>query len=351
MARSIPSRLCIVGAGAIGCTLAARLAATGQPVNMFARGNTLTALNENGVRLTDLDGEHNAPVNASDDCVLLGEQDVVFLCVKAQSLPTLVPHLAPLIGPHTTVVPVVNGVPWWYFHGESGNMAGQPIQAVDPDGTLLASLDPAHILGCVVFITAETISPGQARSHNPHLMILGEPNNRKSQRLETIRQLIEDAGIEARASDRIRDSLWTKILANLTSNPLSVITGATLEELYSQPELTPLVGKILHEGLLTAAAYGARIDFDPPTFMKLGAGMGAVKTSMLQDYQHGRALELAAIGDAVVELAEHHGLGVPTTRDILSLARFLTRPPSRSSTDIVSVIDPISTPSQERRKP
>jgi len=146
------------------------------------------------------------------------------------------------------VVPVVNGVPWWYFHGESGNMAGQPIQAVDPDGTLLASLDPAHILGCVVFITAETISPGQARSHNPHLMILGEPNNRKSQRLETIRQLIEDAGIEARASDRIRDSLWTKILANLTSNPLSVITGATLEELYSQPELTPLVGKYFMKG-------------------------------------------------------------------------------------------------------
>jgi len=227
-----------------------------------------------------------------------------------------------LLGPDTVVVPVVNGVPWWYFHGVEGRFAERHVEAVDPGGRLSAALSLDRVLGCVVFITAETEAPGVVRSNNPHLMILGEPNGQMSERLERVRGLIERAGIEARATERIRDQLWTKIIANLTSNPLSVVTGATLEELYGLPELKTLVAKILQETLLTAAAYGARIAFDPETFMALGAGMGAVRTSMLQDYQQGRPLELAAIGDAVVELAGYQGLSMPVTQDILGLARF-----------------------------
>ncbi|MDF0733042.1 2-dehydropantoate 2-reductase [Pseudomonas entomophila] len=315
-------RVCIAGAGAIGCTLAARLAASGQPVSLLARGATLAALRSHGVRLTDLDGEHHVPVAASDDCQAIGEQDVLFICTKAPALAGLLPTLTPLIGPDTVVVPVVNGVPWWYFHGVEGRFAGRRVEAVDPQGVLSASLDVRHVLGCVVFITAQNDAPGVVRSNNPHLMILGEPNGQLSERLERVRALIARAGIEARATERIRDPLWTKIIANLTSNPLSVITGATLEELYAQPGLSAVVRKVLDETLLTAAAYSARIDFDPQTFMELGAGMGAVRTSMLQDHEQGRPLELAAIGDAVIELAGHHGLPMPTTRDILNLARF-----------------------------
>ena len=315
-------RVCIAGAGAIGCTLAARLAASGQPVNVLARGSTLTALRENGVRLSDLDGSHHSPVNASDSCAELGEQDLLFICTKAPALAGLLPTLGPLIGPQTVVVPVVNGVPWWYFHGLPGRFAERQVQAVDPDGTLSAALDLQRILGCVVFITAESEAPGVARSDNPHLMILGEPDGQLSERLHWVRALVEQAGIEARATEHIRDPLWTKIIANLSSNPLSVVTGATLEQLYGRADLRGVTAKIIQETLLIAAAYGARITFDPETFMRLGADMGAVRTSMLQDYQHGRPLELAAIGDAVVELAGYQGLSMPVTQDILTLARF-----------------------------
>ncbi|MDH1339308.1 ketopantoate reductase family protein [Ectopseudomonas oleovorans] len=317
-----PYRVCIAGAGAIGCTLAARLVASGQAVSLLARGQTLSALRDNGILLSDLDGEHCAQVNVSDDCNALGEQDLLFICTKAPALAGLLPTLAPLIGADTVVVPVVNGVPWWYFHGIEGRFAERHVEAVDPDGVLSAALNLQQVLGCVVFITAETAGPGVVRSNNPHLMILGEPNNQMSERLERVRALIERAGIEARSTDRIRDQLWTKIIANLTSNPLSVITGATLEQLYGKGELKQVVAKILQETLLTAAAYGARINFDPQTFMELGAGMGPVRTSMLQDYEQGRPLELAAIGDAVLELASYQGLAMPTTQDILTLARF-----------------------------
>lgn len=321
MSASNTLRVCIVGAGAIGCTLAARIANSGQPVSMLARGKTLEVIRNEGVVLFDLAGECRTKVHAESECTALGIQDVIFICTKAPSLSGLLPKLSPLIGPETIVVPVVNGVPWWYFHGVSGRHAGYKVEAVDPDGSLSVCLNLDQVLGCVIFITAQTESPGVVRSNNKHLMILGEPNNQLSDRLERVRSLIERSGIEARASDTIRDALWTKILANLTSNPLSVITGASLEQIYSQPELKAIVSKILNEALVTAAAYGARIAFDPQTFMTLGAGMGAVRTSMLQDYEAGRPLELAAIGDAVVELATLQGIDMPVTKDILALAR------------------------------
>lgn len=321
MSTSNTLRVCIVGAGAIGCTLAARIASNGQSVSMVARGQTLEAIRSIGVTLFDLEGEYQAIVRAESDCTALGIQDVIFICTKAHSLMGLLPEIAPLIGPETIVVPVVNGVPWWYFHRVSGRYAGFRVEAVDPGGSLSACLNLDQVLGCVIFITAHTESPGVVRSNNKYLMILGELDNQLSERLELVRSLVERSGIEARASDTIRDSLWTKILANLTSNPLSVITGASLEQIYSQPELKTIVSKILHEALATAAAYGARIAFDPQTFMALGAGMGAVRTSMLQDYDTGRPLELAAIGDAVVELASLQGIDMPVTKDILALAR------------------------------
>ncbi|WP_277588565.1 ketopantoate reductase family protein [Pseudomonas chlororaphis] len=319
---AIPLRIGIAGAGAIGCTLAARLAASGHMVKVLARGETLSAIRRDGIHLNDLDGHHHVRVDASDDATSLGEQDLIFLCAKAQALATLLPQLQPMMTTETVVIPVVNGVPWWYFHGEGGRYAGQQVNAVDPQSILSRTLDLRHVIGCVVFITAHCPASAVAESRTPHLMIFGEPDNRLSPRLERVRALIESVGIEARATDRIRDNLWTKIIANLTSNPLSVITGATLEQLYSLPELRDLVSSCLHEALLTAAAYGARVSIDPRTFLELGAGMGAVRTSMLQDYEKGRPLELAAIGDAVLELADGMAIPMPITRHLIALARF-----------------------------
>jgi 2-dehydropantoate 2-reductase len=318
-------KVCVVGAGAIGCTLAARLALNHPRVSVLARGATLTAIEHHGIHLTDLEGEHRVQLECAADPADLGAQDVVFICTKAPALPMLLPTLTPLIGPDTVVVPLVNGVPWWYFHGEPGRFSGCHVEAVDPGGTLSQVLDPRRILGCVVYITAEVLAPGVVRANNPHLVIVGEPDNSQSPRLAQVCALLGAAGVEARPSERIRDPLWTKIIANLTSNPLSVITRATLAEVYGEATLTPVVRKMLDESLLTAAAYGARIALDPSTLMAMGAGMGQVRTSMLQDYEQGRPLELAAIGEAVVELAQRQGLEMPVTRDILNLARFCGR--------------------------
>lgn len=315
-------RVCIAGAGAIGCTLAARLVKGGQQVSVLARGDTLATIRRDGIVLNDLDGRHHVQVQASADAGELGPQDVIFLCTKAPALGAMLRQIQPMICPETMVVPVVNGVPWWYFHGEGGRFADRQVQAVDPDGQLDAALDWHQIIGCVVFITASTTATAVVESNNPHLMVVGEPDNSLSPRLERLRQVIESSGIEARATDRIRDQLWTKIIANITSNPLSVVTGATLEQIYGLPELRHLVSAVLQETLLTAAAHGARVRIDPQTFFELGAGMGAVRTSMLQDYDKGRPLELAAIGDAVIELADQMSIPMPTTRNIIALARF-----------------------------
>lgn len=317
--------ICIAGAGAIGCTLAARIAASGQPVNLLARGQTLSALRRHGVQLHDLDGTHSAAVNASDKAEELGPQDLILICTKAPALADVARQIQPLLHSNSIVIPVVNGMPWWYFQGIEGRFSGDSIQAADPDGELSRLLPAHHLIGAVVFITASREAPGIVRSGNPHLMIIGEINHQLSERLQAVQQLIEQAGIETRASDNIRDQLWTKIIANLTSNPLSVITGATLEQLYSDPALSPLVRQILDETLLTAAAYGARIRFDPQTIMDMGAGMGAVRTSMLQDLDSGQPLELATIGDAVVELANKANIAMPMTRHVLALARFCAR--------------------------
>lgn len=318
------SRVCIAGAGAIGCTLAARLGSSaGIAVNVLARGATLAAIAAQGVHLTDLDGEHHCQPRASADPADFGPQQLIFICTKAQALPAILRTLQPAIAADTVVVPIVNGVPWWYFKGLGHDEADSRLHSIDPQGELERLLPERHVLGAVTFMTAQTQSPGRVISTNPHLITLGEINNQPSERLEQVRALIEAAGIEARSTSSIRDPLWTKIIANLTSNPLSVVSGATLEQLYADPQLAPLVRAILDETLLTAAAYGARISFNPPTFMQLGAGMGAVKTSMLQDYQAGRPLELATIGEAVVELAERIGLQMPMTRHTLSLTRFI----------------------------
>ncbi len=312
-------RICIVGAGAIGTTLAVRLAGAGHRIAVIARGDTLAAIRARGLRLHDLQGTHVAQPVVAEDPADLGPQDLVFVCTKTTALADVLPRLAPLLAAETIVVPAINGVPWWYFEG-CGQPA-PPLATLDPHGVLAGALPPQHLLGCVVYITAEALAPGVVRAGNPHRLIVGEIDHRTSIRATRLAQCLTDAGIATEVTDRIRDHVWMKILANLSSNPLSVLTGATLEQIYGQPALQPVVRKILREAMQTAAAYGARLPLDADTFIARGAGMGAVRTSMLQDYELGRPLELAAIGDAVLELAARKGIPMTRTADIIALAR------------------------------
>lgn len=316
-----PLRICIAGAGAIGGTLAVRLSAAGHQVSVLARGQTLQAIRERGLTLHDLHGTTHARPAASQ-LPEFGVQDVIFLCAKSQDMSALLPQIAPMVGEETVVIPTNNGVPWWYFHREGGRFDGQAVKAVDPDGALSNAVALDRLIGSVLFITAEVESPGVIRSVNPHLMVLGEPSGKMSERLMRVRAAVEAAGIEARATDRIRDKLWTKIIANISTNPLSVITQGTLQQLYGLPELREVVSQIMRETLLVASSHGARVDIDPLTFLQLGEAMGAFRTSMLQDLERGRPLELAAIGDAVLEMAERYAIPMPITRAIVSLARF-----------------------------
>ncbi|WP_112140216.1 ketopantoate reductase family protein [Marinomonas primoryensis] len=326
--------ICIAGAGAIGCTLAARLAHSGQTVNVLARGKTLDVIQQKGIHLTDIDGDYNVNVNASDSAKDLGPQDIIFICTKAPALPVMLELIKPMLHEKTIVIPVVNGIPWWYFQGVEGRFSGDHIQAIDPQGAVSKLLPHHHLIGCVVFITASRNAPGDVTSTNPHLIVLGEINHEMSERLEHVRTIIELAGIETRTTDNIRDQIWTKVAANLTSNPLSVVTQGTLEQLYADDRLKPLVRRMLDEVLLVAASYGARIRFDPHTFMELGAGMGAVKTSMLQDYEADQPLELGAIGYSVLELAHKVDVPMVATQNLLDLTAFIAeqRQSHKSST-------------------
>ncbi|WP_028311653.1 ketopantoate reductase family protein [Derxia gummosa] len=320
-----PLRVGIAGAGAIGCTLAARFAAAGQRVSVLARGATLGALREHGITLDDLGGRVEARVHAggADE---LGPQDLLFLCSKSQDLAALAAAARPMLGPDTVVIPTPNGVPWWYFHREGGRHDGRRVEAVDPDGRLAALIPLDQVLGAIVFITAEMLGPGRVRSTTPHLVMLGEPGGGGSERLRAACAALDAAGIEGRPLDRIRDKLWTKITANLTSNPLSVVTGATLDRIYGEPALVEIVRAMMREIAVVAASHGARLEIDPIEFIELGRAMGAVRTSMLQDHERGRPLELAAIGEAVLELAALYAIPMPTTSAVIALARHAARP-------------------------
>ncbi|HWK61309.1 MAG TPA: 2-dehydropantoate 2-reductase [Eoetvoesiella sp.] len=315
-------RIGVAGAGAIGCTLAATLAHAGETVHLLARGATLQAVQNRGIQLARAEDTIHAPVHAAADGRELGEQDVLFLCTKAHDLAQILPAIKPMVGPHTCIVPLINGVPWWYFQGVPGRLAGRAIESVDPEGALLRAIPSEQVIGAVVFIAAERSAPGAVVSRNPMLLILGELDHTETPRLQRIAAMLNAAGLPARISPRIRDPLWTKIIANLVSNPLSVLSGATLEALFSDPCLLPIVRKQLNEAMALSAAYGARMEFDPAAIIEQAAGMGPIRTSMLQDATLGHPLELAAIGDAVLELARLQEIPMPVTQDILALVHY-----------------------------
>jgi 2-dehydropantoate 2-reductase len=319
-------RICVAGAGAIGIALALRLSLAGYEVNLLARGENLAVIQKNGISLVDGSGVQKARV-VSGTVDELKTADILFLCAKAQDLTQLGEAVWPLVSDDTVIVPLVNGIPFWYFQGEDGRFAGRTVNAVDPSGRLNHFFPARQIVGAVTMIAAERIGFGVSRSLYPFRLTIGEIDNTITPRVEWLARILNTSRISTTIGARIRDPLWTKVIANLVSNPLSVVCDATLEDIFGTPSLLEIARKVFGEGLLAAASYGARVEFDFDELAKLGLEIGPFKTSMLQDYQNGQPLELAAICDSVIELAALYRVAMPSSRDIAILAAYKNAAP------------------------
>lgn len=314
-------RICVAGAGAVGLTLAARLMVGGNRVGLIAREESVRFIRQNGLKLLDLDGLHHLRPEV-DLASEFSAADILFLCPKSQDLPQLSLSIRHLITPDTLVVPVINGLPWWYFDGENGVWMGDSVRAVDPDSILKTTIPSRQVIGTTTVMTVERVNRGTARTFNRLQMTLGELDDQPSARLAALAGLLEKAGFTVHVASRIRDAVWTKIVRNLISNPLTAITGATLRENFGDPFLADVSSRMLEEILPLIAAYGAKLDASPVSILELGKSMGDVKTSMLQDLERGRELELAAVCDAVVELARARNIAMPVTEAIGKIAHF-----------------------------
>ncbi len=312
-------RYCVAGIGAIGGTVAAYLAGSGYDVSLIARGRRLHDLQIDGLVFAQ-DGampvRHRLPVSDRAD---FGIQDVIFVAAKAHQLVTLLPGLAPMIGPDTMVVPLLNGVPWWYFQGAGGTFAGDSVKAVDPHGTLKDCLSPQQIIGCVVYMKAEMTPAGMISAKGEQQLWIGEISGEARPRTHELAAILSASGIETGVRPQIRDEVWTKLALNLATNPLSVITGATLIEQFTDPKLLSFVSTIIEEVRAVASAYGVTMTMTLDEMIAKGRKAGAFHTSMLQDHRAGRPLELDAIGVAVIELAAKIGLRMPETQRMIEV--------------------------------
>jgi len=315
----------IAGAGAIGAYLGARMARAGLEVTLFARGPHLRAMQENGVEVESAEGNFQARPRVVASLEEAGPADVVVLAVKAQGLPALAPHLAHVLGPETAVVSTQNGVPWWFFQTGGGPLEGIRLERVDPGGVIAAAIEPRRVIGSIVYFATEIVRPGVILHTEGERISLGEPDGSRSDRCRHIAKALIAAGLRCPITARIRHEIWVKLLGNVAFNPTSVLTRATLAQMASDAEVSALTREIMKETEAVARALGFEL---PVSIEQRMAGAGAVgehKTSMLQDLEAGRPLELEAIVGAVVELGERLNIPMPHTRTVYACARLLAQ--------------------------
>jgi len=318
-------KVCIVGAGAIGGFIGARLAACGKAeVSALARGDTLHALAQHGWRLRQGGRLVTGPVRAAADAGALGAQDVVVIAVKATAMADVARGVAPLLGPDTVILPAMNGVPWWFSHGIAV-LGPEPLTSVDPTGHIAAALPVARVIGCVVHASAATSEPGLVVHKMGQGLILGEPAGGSSPRLVALNDLLAGAGFEVKLSTNIRRDIWYKLWGNLTINPVSAITGATADRILDDPLVRDFCSAAMREAAAIGAAIGCGIDESPEARHAVTRALGAFKTSMLQDAERGRPLELDAIVAAVREIGARVGVATPTIDALFGLARLYAR--------------------------
>ena len=314
-------KFCIVGAGAIGGTIATLLARCGATVSVVARDQTLAAVNRGGLRLI-IDGEMlQAPVQVSEDPSKLGVQDYVIIAAKAPALPDIVRRIGPLLGPETTVVTAMNGVPWWFFLNAKGDFAGRQLKAIDPDGTIARAIPTSAVIGCVVYIAASADKPGVVRHQSGRRLIVGEPDNRLTPRLARLTDWLRRAGFDCLESPEIRREIWLKLWANLCMNPISLLTTATSDRIIDDPLLRRLCVSMMEEAGRIGVAIG--VSDCPPIEKIIGniEQLGAFKMSMLQDVEHGKPVEIDALLTVVHDIGLIAGVPTPFIDGVLGLAR------------------------------
>ncbi len=315
----------IAGAGAIGAYMGACMARAGQDVTLFARGPHLRAMQEHGVRVKSVDGDFEAHPKIAADLGDVGPVDVVFLGVKAHGLTQLAPQLKPVLGPDTAVVGTQNGIPWWFFQGWGGEHQGMHLERVDPGGTIAAAIEPRRVLGSIVYFATDIIEPGVVRHTEGNRISLGEPDGTRSDRSRQIAEALIAAGLRCPVTTRIRQEIWVKILGNVAFNPISALTGATLVQMARDPDVNALVRRIMEETIAVGAKLGLEV---PITIDQRIAGaekVGEHKTSMLQDLEAGRPIELEAVVGAVVELGERLNVPMPHTRAVYACTKLLAQ--------------------------
>ena len=317
--------ICIYGAGAIGGWIGARLAAKGAAVSLVARGATLTALQHQGLRLREGEGERTYSVRAVAEPAELGVQDLVVLAVKAPALAEVARHIGPLLGPDTVVLTAMNGVPWWFFQGFGGALAGTRLMTVDPTGAIAAALPAAQVIGAVVHASCALDAPGVVRHHFGRGLILGEPSGAASPRVQALAALLSAAGFEASVSAQIQRDIWYKLWGNMTVNPISALTGATTDLILDDPLLRDFISGVMLEAREIGARLGIPISQQPEDRHAVTRKLGAFKTSMLQDVEAGKPVELDALVGVVRELGQLTGVVTPLTDALLGLARVQAR--------------------------
>ena len=318
-------KICIYGAGAIGGWIGARLAALGEPVSVVARGATLAALQTHGLRLQQAEGLLQVPVQAADNAAALGVQDLVVVAVKAPALAEVARGIAPLLGPHTMVLTAMNGVPWWFFQGFGGAYAGTSLKAVDASGAIAAAIPARHVVGCVVHASCALQAPGVVQHHFGNKLILGEPSGQQTERAKALAALLERAGFEAPLSEQIQRDTWYKLWGNMTVNPVSALTGATTDLILDDPLVRDFISQVMREAKEIGARIGIPIDQQPEDRHAVTRKLGAFKTSMLQDVEAGKPVELDALVTVVQELGVLTAVPTPFTDALLGLARLQAR--------------------------
>ncbi len=314
-------KICVFGAGAIGGYMGAKLAQAGADVSLVARGPPLAAMQANGLRLVEESGEITVPVRAEEDPAALGEQDYVIVTLKAHSVPPVVGRMAPLIGENTTVVSGVNGVPWWYFHKHGGDLEGTRLASVDPGNVQWDGFGPDRVLGCVVYPAAEVVQPGVVKHIEGNRFSLGEPDGSKSDRALDLSKALSAAGLKAPVRPRLRDEIWVKLWGNLSFNPISALTRATLDVLCTEPGTRGIARAMMVEAQEIAETLGVKFPIDVDRRIDGGAAVGAHRTSMLQDLDAGRPMEIDALVGSVQELGRIVGVTTPTIDMVLALVQ------------------------------
>jgi len=325
-------RFLVAGAGAIGAYIGARMAKAGFDVTLHARGPHLRAMQEGGVQVKSAEGNFIARPTIAASLEEVGPVDIVFLGVKAHGLPQLAPALKPVLGPDTTVVSTQNGIPWWYFQGFGGEWEGLRLERVDPGGVISAAIEARRVLGSIIYFATEITEPGVIYHTEGNRITLGEPNGARSDRIRSIAEALIVSGFRCPVTTRIRQEIWVKVLGNASFNPVSALTRATLAQIARDPGTASVIRNMMQEVEEVSHRLGMELPVSIDQRIAGAEKVGEHKTSMLQDLEAGRPMELEALVGAVVELGERVGLPMTCTRTVYSCTNLLAERAARQQT-------------------